>query len=433
MRRPVGGAIVAMLLPAVAAAAYAAAGGLDPNFSRDGKVTTDLSTRGDFAAAVAVQADGKVVVAGSAAYDTTDPKWALTRYKVGGAIDTSFAGGDGKVITNFTSGEDAVYGLAIQSDGKIVAAGDAGLRTGNSKFALARYDSDGTLDPSFGGGDGKVTTNFTTGDDEVSSLALQPGGEILVAGGSAQNRANPKVVVARYLPDGSLDPTFSGDGKVTTDLSAAKDYANAATLQNDGKIIVGGLAAVSGSRASFELIRYKSNGSLDTSFSGNGKLTTNFTARDDSVQGIVVRSDLDIVAGGIAGSGGSNANFALAYYQPDGKLDPSFGGGDGKVMTDITAGYDAAWDLVIQPDDKVVAGGEVSGSGGRFAATRYLVNGRLDPDFGGDGKVTANFTTRSDFAFGLARLPVDGNLVLVGGSGWGGSNPKFAVARLLDE
>jgi uncharacterized delta-60 repeat protein len=115
-----------MLLLAVAAAAYAAAGGLDPNFSGDGKVTTDLSTRGDFAAAVAVQADGKVVVAGSAAYDTTDAKWALTRYKVGGAIDTSFGGGDGKVITNFTSGEDAVYGLAIQSDGKIVAAGDAG-------------------------------------------------------------------------------------------------------------------------------------------------------------------------------------------------------------------------------------------------------------------------------------------------------------------
>jgi uncharacterized delta-60 repeat protein len=433
MRRLAGTAIVALLLLALAAAAYAAAGALDPGFGGgDGKITPDISARGDFAAAVAIQTDGKIVVAGSAAYDTTDPKWALARYNADGTIDKSF-GGDGKVFTNFTGGEDAVYGLAIQPDRKIVAAGDAGLRTGNSKFALARYDIDGTLDPSFGGGDGKVRTNFSTGDDPVSSLALQLSGEIVVVGGAAQNRANPKVAVARYLSDGTLDPDFSANGKVITDLSARKDYANAVALQNAGKIIVGGLAAVSGSRASFELIRYRDDGSLDTSFSGNGKLTTNFTARDDSVQGIVVRSDLDIVAGGIAGSGGSNAKFALAYYHPDGTLDPSFGGGDGKVMTDITPGYDAAWDIVIQPDDKVVAGGEASGSGGRFAAARYLADGTLDPDFGGDGKVTVNFTTRSDFAFGLARQPVDGNLVLVGGSGWGGSNPRFAVARLLDE
>jgi uncharacterized delta-60 repeat protein len=428
MRWPAVPAIVGLLGLVIVAAAYAAAGGLDPSFGGgDGKITRDISARGDFAAAVAVQTDGKIVVAGSALYDTTDPKWALARFNGNGTIDKSF-GGDGKVFTNFTGGEDAVYGLAIQPDGKIVAAGDAGLRTGNSKFAVARYNDNGTLDTSFDV-DGKITTNFTTGDDPVSSLVLQPGGEIVVVGGAAQNRANPKVAVARYLPDGSPDPAFGGgDGKVTTDLSARKDYANAVVLQNDGKIVVGGLAAVSGSRASFELIRYKQDGSLDGTFSGNGKLRTNFTARDDSVQGIVVRSDLKIVAGGIAGSGGSNAKFALAYYQPDGTLDTAFGG-DGKVTTDITGGYDAAWDLVIQPDDEVVAGGEASGAGGRFAAARYLADGTLDPAF---GTVTVNFTTKADFAFGLARQ-VDGNLVLVGGSGWGGSNPRFAVARLLDE
>ena len=106
---------------------------------------------------------------------------------------------------------------------------------------------------------------------------------------------------------------------------------------------------------------------------------------------------------------------------------------DGRVTTDITTGYDAAWDIVIQPDDKVVAGGEASGAGGSFAAARYLEDGALDPGFDGDGIVAVNFTARADFAFGLARQPADGNLVLVGGSGWGGSNPRFAVARLLDE
>jgi uncharacterized delta-60 repeat protein len=433
-RSTVGAAMTVLVALAVAVAAYAAAGALDTSFSNDGKVKTDLGARGDFAAAVAVQTDGKIVVAGGSAYDTVDPKWALARYNPDGTLDTTFGGGDGRVTTNFTSHEDAIYGVAIQSDGKIVAAGDAGLRTGNSKFALARYEANGTLDPSFGG-DGKVRTNFTTGDDPVSSLVLQPTSEeIVVAGGAAQNRANPKVAIARYLADGSLDPSFGGgDGKVTTDFSPAKDYANAVVLQTDGKIVAGGIAAVSGSRGSFELIRYNADGTLDNTFSGDGKLRTNFTARDDSVQGVVVRSDLDIVAGGIAGSGGSNAKFALAYYHPDGTLDPSFGG-DGKVTTDITGAYDAAWDIVVQPDDKVVAGGEASGSRGRFAAARYLADGTLDPDFGGgDGKVTVNFTRRADFAIGLAAQPADGNLVLVGGSGWGGSNPKFAVARLLDE
>ena len=422
-------AAIAVLVLLAAAAAFAAGGALDTSFSANGKVTTDIGARGDFAAAVAVQTDGKIVVAGSSAYDTTDPKFALARYNADGTLDATFGGGDGRVTTNFTSHEDAVYGLAIQADGKIVAAGDAGLRTGNSKFAVARYEADGTLDATFGG-DGKVTTQFTTGDDPVSSLVLQTGGEIVVAGGAAQNRANPKAAVARYAIDGSLDTTFGGDGKVTTDLSPAKDYLNAVVVQSDGKIVGGGLAAVSGSRASFELIRYNSDGTLDNGFSGNGKLTTNFTARDDSVQGVVVRSDTDIIAGGIAGSGGSNAKFALARYDADGTLDPSFGGGDGKVTTDITGTYDAAWDIVLQPDEKVVAAGEASGSGGRFAAVRYLADGTIDPAF---GKVTVNFTSRADFALGLAAQPADGNLVLVGGSGWGGSNPKFAVARLLDE
>jgi uncharacterized delta-60 repeat protein len=427
-------AITALLLLATAAAAFAAAGALDTDFSNDGKVTTDLSARGDFAGAVAVQTDGKLVVAGSAAFDTADPRFALARYNADGTLDTSFGGGDGKVVTNFTAGEDAVYGVAIQTDGRIVAAGDAGLRTGNSRFALARYEADGKLDLSFGGGDGKVMTNLTAGDDPVSSLVLQPTGEIVVAGGAAQNRANPKVAVARYTAAGRLDRTFGeGNGKVTTDLSGGKDYANAVVLQSDGKIVAAGLAAVSGAGASFELIRYNDDGTLDATFSGDGRLRTNFTTRDDSAQGVVVLSNLDIVAGGIAGSGSTNAKFALARYDADGTLDQSFGGGDGKVTTDVTGGYDAAWDIVLQPDEKVVVAGEASGSGGRFAAARYIPDGTLDPDFGIGGKVTVNFTTRADFAIGLARQPGDGNLVLAGSAGWGGSNPKFAVARLVAE
>ena len=427
-----GGVVLALCIAlVVTAAAYAAAGALDTTFSSDGKVAANLSVRGDFASAVAVQTDGKIVVAGAAAYDTRDAKFALARFNANGTLDTTFAG-DGRVVTNFTNREDGVYGLAIQPDGKIVAAGDAGLRTGNSRFAVARYNSNGTLDTTFGG-DGKVTTNFTTGDDPVGAVVMQPTGEIIVAGGSAQNRSNPRMALARYLPDGSLDTTFSGDGKVALDVSSRKDYANAVILQEDGKIVVGGLGLVSGSRAAFEVVRLNADGTPDTTFSGDGMLLTNFSSWHDSVQGLVVLSDDDIVAGGIAASGSVNAKFALARYNPDGTLDATFGGGDGKVTTDVTGSYDAAWDIVVQPDDKVVAGGEASGGGGRFAIARYMPDGSPDLTFGNDGNMTVNFTSRYDAAFALGRQPLDGNLVLAGAAGWGFANPTFAVARILDE
>ena len=432
-RRSAAGAATATLIAvAVVAGAWAAAGDLDASFSNDGKRVTDLSAGGDFAAAVAVQTDGKIVVAGSAAYDTRDPKFALARYNADGTIDTTFSG-DGMARTDFTPREDAVYGVAIQTDGKIVAAGDAGFRTGNSRFALARYNVDGTLDMTFGGGDGKVTTNWTSGNDPVSSLVLQSDGKIVVAGGVAHNYRNPRLAVARYDTNGGLDTTFGGgDGKVRTDITARKDFANAVTLQGDGKIIAGGIGTPRGSRAVFELVRYNADGTLDTSFSDDGKRTTDFTALDDSAQGVVVLPGGAIVAGGIANFGDFNARFALARYQADGTFDTGFGG-DGKVTTNLTAGDDEAWDLVLQPDGKVVAGGDARGSGGRFAAARYLSDGSLDPMFGSGGIALINFTARDDFAFGLTRQPADGNLVLAGGSGWGGSNPKFAVARLLDD
>ena len=406
---------------AAAAAAWGAGGARDPAFSGDGKAVADLSARGDFAAAVAVQTDGKIVVAGSVAFDGPDPKFALVRYNANGTIDPTF-GGDGKVRTNFTRGEDAVYGLAVQPDGKIVAAGDAGFRTGNSRFALARYNVNGTLDPTFGS-DGKVTTNWTSGNDPVSALVLQPDGKIVVAGGVAHNFRNPKLAVARYETDGDLDPTFGGgDGKVRTDVTARKDYANAVTLQPDGKIIAGGIGSPRGSRAVFELVRYNTGGTLDTTFSSDGKRLLDFTRQDDSVQGVVVLPGGDIVAGGIANFGRFNANFALARYNADGTLDTGFGG-DGKVTTNLTAGDDEAWDIVLQPDGKVVAGGDARGRGGRFAAARYLSNGSLDPAFGNGGRAFVNFTPRDDFAFGLTAQPADGNLVLAGGWGWGGPNP----------
>jgi uncharacterized delta-60 repeat protein len=408
------------------------AGRLDTSFGRahTGKVTNDLTTRGDFAATIAVQPDGKIVVAGAAAWDGSNPRFGVIRYTLNGRLDTTFGGGDGKVITDFTSREDAAYGVVIQPDGKIVVAGDAGLGSGNSRFAVARYRSNGALDPMFGGGDGRVMTQFTRRDDPAAGLALESDGDIVVSGGAADNTSNPKFAVARYTPAGALDPNFNGDGKLTTDITPGRDYANAVLVDGAGNIVAAGLASPGSTRASFALVRYTPGGMVDTTFGGgDGKVLTNFTRRDDSVQGLALQG-ASIVAAGIAGSGSSNAKFALARYTDAGTLDTGFSS-DGKATTDFTGGYDAAFDVAVDAVNKIIVGGEAAGSGGRFALARYKPNGGLDTTFGRDGKVTTNFTPQFEFAFGLALQPPDGNIVLAGGSAWGTPNAKVALARYL--
>ena len=368
-------------------------------------------------------------MAGGSAYDTRNPTFALARYNSGGTLDLSFGGGDGRVTTDFTRREDAAYGIVIQPDGKIVAAGDAGLGSGNSRFAVARYNSDGTLDSTFGG-DGKVTTQFSVRNDPVAGLTIQADGKIVVCGGVAFDGRNPNFALARYNSDGTLDTTFGADGRVTTDFGRNDDYSLAVVVQADGRLVGGGFSV--GSRTSgrgrLALARYD-DGTLDITFGGDGKVLTNFTKWDDSVQNLALQPDGKIVAVGAAGFRSANERFALARYNTDGTLDVSLGG-DGKVATDLTPGSDSGRDVALQPDGKIVEAGHVSGRGGRFAVARFDSDGGLDVTFAADGKAMTNFTRYNDFAFGLARQ-ADGNLVLAGGAGWGGSNPKIALARYL--
>ncbi len=408
--------------------AHGQPGQLDASFGGDGKVTTDITAGGDFATRVAIQPDGKIVVVGGARWEK-DTRFLLLRYNGDGTLDTTFSG-DGKVTTNFTRRQDSAWGLAIQPDGKIVAAGDAGLRGRDSRFAVARYNADGTLDSTFGG-DGKVTTQFTRADDPVAGVALQPDGKIVVSGGAAWGTRGGNFALARYNTDGKLDMSFGGDGRVTTDFARKGDFANAIAIQADGKLVAGGFATYSRAkgRNRFALARYSANGALDLTFSGDGKQTTNFTRRNDPVFDLTLQPDGKIVAAGVASWEGSNPNFALARYSADGTPDSSFGG-DGKVTTDFSAGYDRAYDVDLQSDGKIVVAGATAGLGGRFVIARYDTSGDLDDTFNGGGFAATNFTSHDDFANGLA-LQGDGRFVLVGGSGWGGSNPTVALARYL--
>jgi uncharacterized delta-60 repeat protein len=337
---------------------------------------------------------------------------------VAGTLDPTFSG-DGKAITNFTTGDDYIWDIALQLDGKIVGAG--GSDSGRS-VALARYNTDGTPDATFGAG-GMVTTDMTTGADQAQAVAVQVDQKIVVVGRAGGSGG--RFGLARYDTAGGLDPTFSGDGKVFTNLVSGYDHAWALAIQPDGKIVAAGAAQVGG--GAFALVRYNADGTRDTSFSGDGKVTTNFTSGDDWVWDIALQVDGKIVASGVAGTSPSNKMVALARYNTDGSLDGSFSG-DGKLTRNPTSGWEDAAGVGIQPDGKIVIAGAGGGNGGRLLVIRFNPNGRIDSTFSGDGIARTNFTSRDDFAWDVS-LQTDGKIVAAGTAGLGSGTGDFAVAR----
>ena len=344
-------------------ARYNVDGSLDSSFSGDGKVIIDSGPE-SLGVSVAVQNDGKILVSGAIDDGNAGGDFSLMRFNANGSLDTSFSG-DGIATTDF-GGLDVGFSVATQSDGKIIVAGNH-----DGDFALARYNSDGNLDASFSG-DGMVTTDFS-GTEAGGSVVLQGDGKILVAGVSLIG-SNWNFAVARYNANGSLDTTFSGDGKVLTDFGINQSSITLA-VQADGKIVVAGGGYSGGlSFNGFGLVRYNSDGTLDTSFSGDGVVVTDFGG-DSAGQSVKVQADGRILVGGF-----SNGDFAMVRYNSDGTLDTSFSG-DGKVTTDI-GGYDGINGIAIQGDGRIVAVG-VSGDDkimttGDVALARYNVDGTLD-------------------------------------------------------
>ena len=394
-----------------ALARYNADGSLDTSFSGDGKETTDFGGS-DGASDVALQGAKVIAVGSTGAAASSD--FALARYNADGSLDTNFSG-DGKQTTGF-AGFDAANGVAIQADGKIVAVGSAGAEG----FALARYNADGSLDASFSG-DGKQTTDF--GDDSrARAVALQGDGKIVVVGFTG-DFGGGDFALARYNPNGSLDSSFSGDGKQTTNVGGDFDSAGGVAVRGDGKIVVVGRAGACCGGADFGLARYNANGSLDTNFSGDGKERTPFSAGGDEANGVALQGSKIIAVGQSFSTTGAGV-FALARYNTDGSLDPNFSG-DGKQRTVFGAG---ATDVALRPDGKLVV---VGGAGDQydapddFALARYNANGSLDTSFSGDGKQTTDFGG-SGGATGMA-LESGGKIIAVGAGGAGAGN--FALAR----
>jgi uncharacterized delta-60 repeat protein len=360
-------------------------GSLDTSFGDflPGQTLTDFGGP-DEAYAIGLQSTtNKIVLAGVNGF-FGDGDFMLARYDTDGTLDPTFQGQEGDIPTDIgpEGSEDAALAMLIQPDNRIVLAGGSG-----QAFALARYEADGPLDASFGGGDGIVVTDVTPGAfDHIHGLALQSDGKIIAAG---HDEAFPDAdfALARYTTAGILDATFGVDGIVHTDLGGTDDFGYATAIGLADTIIVAGSADDFGD-TDFAVVRYLANGTLDSTFGGDGIVVTDFGPNFFGAEAYAVAVLADgrvVVAGTALNAINGTFDFVLARYEADGDLDPTFSG-DGLVVTDF--GLDeTATSLQIQPDGKIV----VAGFGDPifdidFIIARYNSDGSLDSAFG-DGPV----------------------------------------------
>ncbi|MEP7295394.1 MAG: hypothetical protein ABI702_04340 [Burkholderiales bacterium] len=355
-------------------------GALDTSFASNGKAITGLGAD-DYAEATALQSDGKLVVAGHANMGgATGTDFVLVRYLRDGAIDPSF-GNAGKVSTDIDGGSDQAFAVALQPDGKIVVAGSSDVSPKGKSFAVVRYNTDGSLDATFGAG-GKVVTSFGSQSDTAYAVAVQQDGRIVAGGHANTAQRGIDFALARYQANGTLDASFGNNGLVLAPIRAldSRDSIYAIALQTTGgeeKIV-----AVGG-EGDFTVVRFNANGSLDAGFGIGQRLDGAFGTVIGAARAVMVTPEHKIVV-----TGHANHDFAVLQLNEDGIADEAFGG-SGRVITKLsTTNWNEAHAVVRQADGKLVVGGWVyagNGSSGDFAVVRYAADGTLDNAFGTGG------------------------------------------------
>ncbi len=455
--------LAAALLLALSASSQAAFdpaqfGALDMNFGSQGKQTTSFSQGNDAAHDVALQSNGKIVLAGFARNkENTNDDFALLRYNADGQLDTTFGVG-GKITTQFWAAPhenmEQANAVALQADGKIIAAGFTLNPQGQTVFALARYNVDGTLDKSFDV-DGLVTTRLRNKpeemDDYITDIALQADGKIVVTGWSLsyddkEKRSHFDIATVRYLSNGALDQSFGAakTGIVITPMGQSDDGANGLVIQPDGKIVVAGAScnsldcSVTNGNFDFAFARYNTDGSLDNTFNDDGKATfaTSILIYNDGASRVTLQQDGRIVAAGGRSKGDDNyrqmGDFALVRLNSNGQLDTGFGA-MGWVKTPIGLDRSGAADIAYRPDGKLVAAGAAlyNTVNSDFAIAMYNSNGSLDTTFGqaASGIVTTRIGGGMDGANGIVLQP-NGDMVVAGVADSSAYLDDFAAVRL---
>lgn len=347
-----------------ALARYTTSGALDTSFNGTGKVTTTPSgSCSGQARALALQADGKIVVAGTSCPNFTSTRnFTIYRYNPDGSLDTSF-GSSGKATVNFYAGASEANAVAVQG-GSIWVAGYAG-----SGFALARLTSSGTLDYSFGSGTGTVTSSVGTSSSFANSLVIQADGKPVLAGYASSS--GTVFALARYTTSGALDATFGTGGKVLTNVAGTSAgnsaIATSLAIQSDGNIVAAGYAkSASAGPYRFAAVRYTSTGALDSYFgSGTGKVLTAIGSGDAIGSDVAIDANGGIVVGGYSNAG-SYRQLTLNRYDSFGNQDVGFG----PVATTVGSANAAVQGLAIQSDGKIVVAG-YGNSPAAFVVARY--------------------------------------------------------------
>lgn len=408
-----------------------AAGHVDTSFGGGGKTVTAVGLAEDLANAVAVQADGKILVAGATG-TTGGTQFAVVRYQRDGSLDTSFGNGGKVALAVGSERNDVATALAVQPDGKILVAGGSQQAATGIDFALLRLNADGTPDAGFGNG-GKLTLDFAGDTDRVWAIALMADGKIVLGGEANLGNAATGVdfALARVNANGSLDAGFGSGGRVTTALKSATggDVLRALALQT-----VNGeqrLLAVGGD-GDFLAARYTVNGTLDAGWGTNGKVVGLFGTVIGGARAVSVLPD-----GAVVIAGHADHRFAAAQLTATGQPDPRFGGGTGRFTQALVPNWNEANAVVRQADGKLVLGGWAytgAGSAGDFAALRLNADGSVDVGFATNGVVVAPMapTTKNDLAHALVlqhdeRVPTV-RAVLAGEAN--DSNHDFVLTRL---
>jgi uncharacterized delta-60 repeat protein len=441
------------------ASASGSNGDLDTTFGSGGLARVGLTdARGEGAYGPVIQPDGKILICEARSTGTlSGDDMFVARFNAQGTLDTDF-GSDGVATIDFAGAADACRAIALQADGRIVVAGNT-QGGGHSDFAIVRLTEGGLPDPDFGGGTGKVVLAFDLGggdDDQAYGIAVQDDQKIVVAGFAQTASHGYDFAAARLLADGGLDAMFNGTGKVTLgfDLLGSDtedDSALALALDAQQRIVLGGIAkrGPSGAMANdFAVARLLADGSPDPSFDGDGRATVAFDigiSAEDQAPALMIQSDGRIVlAGGADTSPNGTQNFdtAVARLLPGGAPDPDFGTG-GKVTfaSDLVAnGQDAMFAVTEQPNGKLLLGGYaqyIAGPSPAFlaAAVRLNRDGGFDSSFGTQGRKTYNFGLGTPstqllrgVAFGADGIVASGTATV----GITGELDDFVV-RLLDD
>ena len=405
-------------LPCLLAAAQ---GDLDTTFNPpDGYVLYNGWNKDSYVG-VAIQTDSKIVVS-TGILNGTDADVGVLRYNSDGTLDRAF-GTDGIVIYDGGKGNDCGRLVAIQADGKIILTGYSNNGE-NYDILTMRYNSNGTLDPSFGT-NGIAIYNNGNRNDYGRAIAIQSDGKIVVTARSKGDSTS--AMILRYKGDGTLDNTFGTNGVVTYEGGHGNDGFRDVAIQTNGKIVVSGYTkTVTG----FDVVtaRYNSDGALDNTFGTDGVVTYDGGHGDDGARGVAIQSDEKIVvSGGVYN--GTDLDVLVLRYNSDGTSDITFGT-NGVVSYDSGKGNDNGRRLAIQGGNKIVVTGNTpNGTDDDVLILRYNTDGNLDGTFGGNGVVTLNIVTEKNYGEGAA-IQVDGKIVIAGGSS-NGTGDDVMVLRVI--